>query len=179
MAGSTYDETHIVSDSEGEGMSQQSIIPNNFIYNEVEWPEQQAELAETEEWSGTYHRCFPAEWADSHAPETGPEQCLNCASSGCYQGQFIGYCANCADYVYHGRRGRGFVAECTELLSAKTSKWASAYETYLSGVDFAQFLDARSQRISEAILPDPDDDIIPYGEGSVFDAHFEGGYADF
>jgi len=159
MANSNYDEVHVVSDSEED---------------EVQ-----------EGWTGGYHPSFPNEWTISHEPGTGPEQCNNCADYGSYQGQFIGYCANCAVYVYEGRRGRGFINICTELSTEQTRKWASAYETYLSHVEFARFSDELSSFAEDEISYDEVSDDLSVsglelvGQNTVFEAHFEGGYVDF
>lgn len=158
-ANPNYDEVHVVSDSE--------------------------ENEEEQVWTGAYHPSFPNQWTMSHAPGTGPEQCLNCADHGSYRGQFIGYCANCADYVYEGRRGRGFMGDGVELVDDQTRQWISVYDTYLSHVEFARFSDELPNVVEEEEDENqesddtsiPDTDALEYG--SVFEAHFEGGYADF
>lgn len=164
MANSNYDEVHVVSDSEDD--------------------------YEEEVWNGSYHASFPNEWIITHIEGTGPEECLNCADYGSYKGQFIGYCANCAQYPYYGQRGRGFMGNGIELVDEQTRRWASAYETYLSHVEFARFTDefpsvfdeedeqeedSRSQDSDDSSMPD----LIDAGQETVFDARFEGGYADF
>jgi hypothetical protein len=58
-----------------------------------------------------YANSFPKEWAMSHLPGTGPEQCGNCYDYGSKDNTFIGYCLNCADYDYNGERGPGMDAE--------------------------------------------------------------------
>jgi len=154
-ANPNYDEVHVVSDSEDE--------------------------EEEEGWTGSYHPSFPNEWVLNHAPGTGPEQCGNCAKYGSYQGQFIGYCANCAMDPYQGQRGRGFIDVCTELSNEQTRHWTSVYETYLSNVEFARFsdesdtLDEQDDSYEEDSMPD----LEFIGQDTVFEAHFEGGYADF
>jgi hypothetical protein len=83
---------------------------------------------------------------------------------------------------YNGQRGRGFIDVCTELSTELTRQWTSVYETYLSGVEFARFSD-ESDTLDEQDDSYDDDDSIPdlefIGEDTVFEAHFEGGYADF
>jgi hypothetical protein len=54
-----------------------------------------------------YAISFPKEWAMSHLPGTGPEQCGNCYDYGSVEGLFVGYCLNCARYDYNGERGPG------------------------------------------------------------------------
>lgn len=54
-----------------------------------------------------YANSFPKEWAQSHLPGTGPEQCGNCYDYGSKDGVFLGYCLNCAKYDYNGQRGPG------------------------------------------------------------------------
>jgi hypothetical protein len=143
-----------------------------------------SEEEQAHEWTGTYHPSFPNEWTLSHEPGTGPEQCTNCTTFGTHEGQFIGYCANCAT-VYEGARGRGFIDVCTELVSEETVQWASVFETYLHHVDFARFsediLDVDQSDHNEVpVVSDDEDDTFEFvGEGTVFEAHYEGGYADF
>jgi hypothetical protein len=144
---------------------------------------------EEEEWTGAYHPLFPNDWASSHEHGTGPEQCNNCATYGSYDGQFIGYCANCAIYVYHGSRGRGFVDEGTELVNDETRQWISVFDTYLHQVEFARFhvvppaLGEPAYDDVPVVSDDEDDefdDNVEFtGQDTVFEAHYEGGYADF
>jgi len=58
-----------------------------------------------------YDKSFPQEWALSHLPGTGPEQCNNCAEYGEKDEMFVGYCANCAIYDYNSERGEGMWPE--------------------------------------------------------------------
>ena len=55
-----------------------------------------------------YTKQFPKEWLQ-HKPGTGPHDCGNCKASGFWNGVFIGYCANCAAYMYQFKRGYGFI----------------------------------------------------------------------
>jgi len=57
-----------------------------------------------------YAKSFPKEWAQSHADGTGPEKCGNCYEHGSKDEMFVGYCLNCAVYVYKGKRGPGMNA---------------------------------------------------------------------
>jgi hypothetical protein len=61
-----------------------------------------------------YNKSFPEEWAISHLPGTGPEQCGNCYDYGSIDGVFLGYCLNCAIYVYNCERGPGLGLGATE-----------------------------------------------------------------
>jgi len=159
-ANSNYNEVRVVSDSVGEGKREYG-------------------------WDGSYHPSFPNRWIENHEHDTGPEQCSNCAYYGSYQGQFIGYCCNCAIHVYEGQRGRGFIGEGIELVDERTWRWVSAYETYLSHVEFARFTDELPAQVKEedSQNQEADDSSMPdlefVGKDSVFDTHFEGGYADF
>ena len=80
---------------------------------------------------------FPVEWAKTHEPETGPEECENCAYFGSYRGIFIGYCANCADYIYYGERGNGFITKKQEK-NKNYNQGNSAMETYLKNVNIEE-----------------------------------------
>jgi hypothetical protein len=88
-----------------------------------------------------YHEKFPKEWALSHKEGTGPSQCENCADHGCINEVFVGYCANCAQYIYDGERGIGFLCafQGLELNSGEDDSLLgrSALETYLKGVDLS------------------------------------------
>ena len=105
------------------------------------------------EWSGGYHPKFPVEWRTNYISETGPAECLNCAAFGCYEGDFIGYCANCA-VKYRGTRGRGFIDVCMEFDNPTTRQWASAFETYLCGCEFARFCDEEQEYLHEWEIDD-------------------------
>jgi hypothetical protein len=59
-----------------------------------------------------YADYFPRYFAEYHKPGTGPEYCLNCATNGCIDDIFVGYCFECA-FKYKGYRGIGFSAENT------------------------------------------------------------------
>jgi septum formation inhibitor MinC len=54
-----------------------------------------------------YCPTFPLEWARNHLLDSGPKNCANCAYFGSHLGVFVGYCANCAVYVYCRNRGKG------------------------------------------------------------------------
>ena len=93
-----------------------------------------------------YTRTFPFEWAESHLPGTGPKECLNCSWAGCWNGVFIGYCANCA-HVYHLERGAGFVGVGKEFRDCDPSKYVS--NMYLKNITFdsigdTDFMDSKN-----------------------------------
>ena len=81
-----------------------------------------------------YDMHFPREWAITHHPGTGPKECRNCAQYGSWCGVFIGYCLNCANYVYHLERGSGFY-DCGLEASIGDPHYY-AMNTYLKDVDF-------------------------------------------
>lgn len=61
-----------------------------------------------------YVSTFPIDWAMNHAQDTGPKDCNNCKYYGSRDNVFLGYCINCAEYVYHFERGMGFNTEFEE-----------------------------------------------------------------
>jgi hypothetical protein len=75
-----------------------------------------------------YHKNFPEEWAMSHLPGTGPEDCGNCAFYGSCGGHFFGYCSNCANYEYHFERGPGLYIDYTEIYQP------SIFDTYMKNI---------------------------------------------
>jgi len=82
-----------------------------------------------------YTATFPFEWAENHLPGSGPKECGNCAYYGSLNGVFVGYCCNCAVYLYKGERGRGFI-DCGKENSSKTvDNFVSIFDTYMKGVD--------------------------------------------
>jgi hypothetical protein len=118
------------------------------------------------DWEGIYHEHFPQEWAVNHEPGTGPHECLNCADYGCVEDIFIGYCANCAIYVYKGTRGRGFMGDGVEYHDDDVMEFPSAFDTYLNGVVFEEQEEEEEEPIDNSTI-------------SIMDCHFEGGYNDF
>lgn len=124
-----------------------------YYNEEPDYEEDEYELDSAHEWSGGYHPNFPVEWRTNYLSETGPEECLNCAAFGCYQGDFIGYCANCAAR-YCGTRGRGFIDVCMEFDNPTTRQWTSVFETYLCGCDFARFCDEEQEYLHEWEIDD-------------------------
>ena len=130
-----------------------------------------------------YAGCFPKEWAQSHLPGTGPNECLNCAYFGSWNGVFLGYCANCATYLYEGRRGRGFIHMGKEYDDEIVLEYPSSFDTYLKDVCMddigdTDFCNSAMMFIPEKEDYDTDDEIIDDGEFVVdengeydFDSH--------
>jgi hypothetical protein len=61
-----------------------------------------------------YHLSFPFKWAIKHwslnkddfiGSSSGPECCNTCNINGSINGVFVGYCENCFDNIYKGKRG--------------------------------------------------------------------------
>ena len=154
-----------------------------------------------------YHSKFPEEWATSHKSETGPNECMNCLDYGCVKGVFIGYCANCALYVYFGSRGRGFESVGVECEDEEASYYPSAFDGYLKGVNINDIYPApdyeTDEELEEVVIGaegeiegeiegedveydvedylngDPYADIYNTLEPNVFVCDYEGGYSDF
>jgi len=63
-----------------------------------------------------YSNNFPKEWAQSSLPGSGPEQCWNCLEYGTKDNVFYGYCLNCAQDLYKGKRGKGVSKTFNERL---------------------------------------------------------------
>jgi hypothetical protein len=92
------------------------------------------------QWNGIYHPKFPEEWAENHEELTGPEQCLNCAEYGTINNIFIGYCANCAHFIYNGIRGRGFIDNGIENDEIDVIDYESVFDTYLKDINIKSLL---------------------------------------
>tara|TARA_Y100000389_G_scaffold205036_1_gene262265 strand:+ start:4977 stop:5375 length:399 start_codon:yes stop_codon:yes gene_type:complete len=55
-----------------------------------------------------YIKTFPENWInEDHIRHTGPCYCNNCRYHGSFKGIFLGYCLNCAEYIYNFSRGPG------------------------------------------------------------------------
>ena len=78
---------------------------------------------------------FPKKWAKDHAERTGPEMCENCEYHGSWNGVFIGYCANCAPYIYQGTRGRGMIDIGEEFNDECVQQYPSMKDTYFKNVN--------------------------------------------
>ena len=72
-----------------------------------------------------YIASFPEEYIKTEKENrTGPRCCENCAYYGCIEEVFIGYCLNCASYIYNYERGPGLdtVNNIYELKNMKTNR---------------------------------------------------------
>jgi len=126
-----------------------------------------------------YHISFPTDWAKSHEESTGPTMCENCDHFGSIEGIFLGYCANCANYIYNGERGRGFIDVGQESTDENVLCFDSIFDTYLKDVDINQILS-----IDDTIIHtnyNSDDEYVNDNDmgNSIIDCHFENGYNDF
>jgi hypothetical protein len=117
-----------------------------------------------------YYQTFPMAWARSHAPLTGPNECQNCAHHGSlHDGSiFVGYCINCAKYVYHYTRGHGFVEGAEVTTGVPEDAPLSAHATYLQGIDL--------DNVPPLLVDEEEEEDFT---GSILECHFEGGYNDF
>ena len=110
-----------------------------------------------------YIKQFPKMWATSHVPETGPAECENCNFYGSWNGVFIGYCMNCAEYVYEYQRGHGFI-EHGEEVNNEDIPQLRAMDTYLYGVELDEIKTSIPNRdfyeLSES--EDSEDDVDRY-----------------
>jgi len=82
-----------------------------------------------------YAGTFPEEWAQDHAPGTGPGECEDCRVRGSWNGVFMLYCANCAINVYNGERGKGAISPGEEYDGDENREFRSAFKTYLYDVN--------------------------------------------
>jgi hypothetical protein len=81
-----------------------------------------------------YCGTFPENWVEDCLEGTGPKECGNCAYYGSWNGVFLGYCANCAQYVYDGERGQGFIDIGKECDYNPEVCGPSVFDTYLKGL---------------------------------------------
>jgi len=81
-----------------------------------------------------YCGTFPENWVEDCLEGTGPKECGNCAYYGSWNGVFLGYCTNCAQYVYNGERGRGFIDIGKECDYNPEVCGPSVFDTYLKGL---------------------------------------------
>ena len=80
-----------------------------------------------------YTSTFPHEWVKTHSVDgTGPSKCKNCNIFGSWNGVFIGYCMNCAEYVYNFERGKGFGIMGIE--NPNKGKGTSVFNSYLKNI---------------------------------------------
>jgi hypothetical protein len=70
-----------------------------------------------------YYLFFPYDWVQNMFPGTGPNMCEKCVLHGSKKGVFIGYCYDCANYVYDCKRGHGFEngQEDVDMVNKETS----------------------------------------------------------
>ena len=70
-----------------------------------------------------YYLLFPYDWVQNMFPGTGPKMCEKCVLHGSKKGVFIGYCYDCANYVYDCKRGHGFEngKEDVDMVNKETS----------------------------------------------------------
>ncbi len=81
-----------------------------------------------------YCGTFPENWVEDCLEGTGPKECGNCAYYGSWNGVFLGYCANCAQFMYNGERGHGFVDIGKECDYNPEVCGPSVFDTYLKGL---------------------------------------------
>jgi hypothetical protein len=81
-----------------------------------------------------YCGTFPENWVEDCLEGTGPKECGNCSYYGSWNGVFLGYCANCAQYVYNGERGQGFIDIGKECDYNPNVNGPSVFDTYLKGL---------------------------------------------
>jgi hypothetical protein len=81
-----------------------------------------------------YCGTFPENWVEDCLEGTGPKECGNCAYYGSWNGVFLGYCANCAQFMYNGERGRGFIDIGKECDYNPEVCGPSVFDTYLKGL---------------------------------------------
>jgi len=99
-----------------------------------------------------YVSTFPIDWATEHIEGTGPKECNNCKYYGSWDNVFLGYCGNCARYIYNGKRGMGFIDQLDEM---NPTDPRSATLTYLKGLDIDSIrLDANINR--QGLCDDPE-----------------------
>lgn len=101
------------------------------------------------EYDGVYYTAtFPALWAETHAPGTGPRECKLCNEVGYWNGVFIGYCWNCA-HQYNYTRGYGFedgIEASLHIIEnsyhyTKQEGQISAADSYLYGISLDEIGD--------------------------------------
>ena len=70
-----------------------------------------------------YFIYFPYDWAISMEVGSGPQYCKKCREHGFVDDIFIGYCSDCAIYIYDNKRGHGFInrKENINILDKETS----------------------------------------------------------
>lgn len=96
-----------------------------------------------------YVLTFPDEWILDESEYSG-RNCENCKWYGSWRGVMLGYCFNCAKYVYHYKRGLGFVGCGVEEIydlekntESSAEAGAPATTTYLLDIDLEKIGDIR------------------------------------
>ena len=82
-----------------------------------------------------YFLCFPFEWITTMAPGSGPKSCESCRKHGIIDDIFIGFCSDCAIYIYDNQRGHGFINGKEDINIVEKEK--SASYTYLKYTKYA------------------------------------------
>lgn len=82
-----------------------------------------------------YFIYFPLDWITTMTPGTGPKHCENCKKHGMVNDIFIGFCSDCAIYIYDNQRGHGFIDGVEDLNIEE--KATSASYTYLKYSKYA------------------------------------------
>jgi len=139
---------------------------------------------------------FPKKWAKDHAEGTGPTMCKNCQEFGSWNGVFIGYCANCALYVYEGKRGRGMIG-IGEEFNEDVREYPSMKDTYFKNVNLDDVGDTwifdsrlylenlgetseeKQNEIVEEVEDDESDDSDEFSIGAYDDFHKRSRYEDY
>ena len=76
-----------------------------------------------------YFVFFPYEWSQNMFPGTGPKMCEKCILHGSKNDIFLGYCYDCANYIYDCKRGHGLINGLEDI--DMENKETSANFTYL------------------------------------------------
>jgi len=90
-----------------------------------------------------YVLTFPDEWILDELQYSG-RGCGNCKFYGSWRGVMLGYCYNCANYIYDGKRGLGFVGfGVEEIYDLERNTESAATTTYLLNIDLEKIGDIR------------------------------------
>jgi len=107
-----------------------------------------------------YDNNFPKEWALSHLPGTGPEQCGNCYDYGSKDGLFVGYCANCAVYDYNCERGPGMGLDDDESFGNEQEDQDNKKEIELDSNTESEPVETNAERLAKLIELSKDLDYV-------------------
>ena len=133
------------------------FFTNSFIHNITMATPNPRSLRMIDDVSFTYDGIryflyFPYEWAMLTQPGTGPKQCKGCQVNGIVDHLFIGYCSDCANYMYDNTRGHGFIygKEKVDL----DNKHTSATFTYLKYTKYDHiFAPEQFRKLSNTVEP--------------------------